>query len=333
MFKPDQVNWLLMGTSDIACKRVAPALATLKTGRLVGVCGSDQKRVDDLADAHGAAERYTSLDEALANTAANAVYIATPVYRHTPEALKAMDAGMHVLIEKPLALSAADAAPVLEKARATGLRAGCAFYRRTFDRYIHLREMIEAGTFGQVVLVRTSYWSWFGPAADDPKRWRVSKDKAGGGPLSDLGSHMFDLIIGLFDLPRSVVARVKTLTHDYEVEDSSAVIMELRSGAPVLACFCWNSKTWTHEFEVVGTEAKVRWYPSDTGKVLITVGRDVQELDMPNADNVHAPLVEDFAHAVIGGRDPIVPVAEAAKTNVLLDAIYESGLTGREIML
>ena len=333
MSKPDQVNWLLMGTSDIARKRAAAALAALDTGRLVGVCGSDSKRVDDLADAHGVSERFTNLDEALTYTEANAVYVATPVYRHTPEAVKAMDAGKHVLIEKPLALSAADAAPVLAKARATGLRAGCAFYRRTFARFTHLREMIEAGTFGQIVLVRTSYWSWFDPAPDDPKRWRASKDKAGGGPLADLGSHMFDLIIGLFDLPRSVVAKVKTLTHDYEAEDSSAIIMELRSGAPVLACFCWNSKTWTHEFEVVGTEAKVRWHPSDAGNVLVTVGRDVQELEMPNAQNVHTPLVEDFARAVLDGRDPIVPVAEAAKTNILLDAIYQSGRTGREVAL
>ena len=333
MTHTNEVNWLLVGTSDIARKRAAPALAALETGRLVGVCGSDEGRVRDLAGAHGAEESYTDLDRALVTTTANAVYIATPVFRHIPEALAALDAGKHVLIEKPLGLSAADVAPLIARARASGLRAGCAFYRRTYPRFAHARKMLEDGSFGRIVLVRTSYWSWFNPAADDPKIWRVTRDQSGGGPLADLGSHMFDLIIGLFGLPRSVVARVDTLVHPYEVEDSSAVLLELQNGAPVIASFHWSSKTWTHDFEIVGSEAKVRWSPSDTEKVIWTAGRDVQELDMPNAENVHTPLVEDFARAVLESRDPIVPVAEAAKTNILLDAIYESGRTQAKVDL
>ena len=93
MTHTNDVNWLLVGTSDIARKRAAPALAALETGRLVGVCGSDEGRVRDLAGTHGAEESYTDLDRALARTTANAVYIATPVFRHTPEALAALDAG------------------------------------------------------------------------------------------------------------------------------------------------------------------------------------------------------------------------------------------------
>ena len=95
----------------------------------------------------------------------------------------------------------------------------------------------------------------------------------------------------------------------------------------------WNSKTWSHEFEVVGTEAKIKWHPYDSGKVLQTVGREQELLDLPNAENVHAPLVQDFVEAVVSGREPAVPLAEAAKTNHLLDAVYRSAAAGEEITL
>ena len=64
-----------------------------------------------------------------------------------------------------------------------------------------------------------------------------------------------------------------------------------------------------------------------------TVGREVEKLELPNADNVHGPLVQDFVDAVRRDHDPVAPVSEAAKTNVLLDAIYASARTGAEVSL
>ena len=182
-------------------------------------------------------------------------------------------------------------------------------------------------------MVRTCYWSWFGPEHDDPKRWRVDPFRSGGGPLADMGSHMLDILIALFGMPRSVLAYCDTLAHDYPVEDTAAVIMTLQNGGQVTASFGWNSHTWRHEFEVIGTEGKVLWAPADTGKVTVTMGRNVQELDLPNADNVHQPLVDDFENAVTSGRPPMVSLGNAICTNRLLDAIYQSSRSHREIKI
>src|SRR5688572_17704730 len=86
----NMVDWLLIGTGDIAQKRVAPALASSRNSRLVGVVGSDGARAHALADRHGAMETYAHLDDALTHTRASAVYVATPVYRHAPEATAAL---------------------------------------------------------------------------------------------------------------------------------------------------------------------------------------------------------------------------------------------------
>ena len=140
-------------------------------------------------------------------------------------------------------------------------------------------------------------------------------------------------MIGLLGLPASVYAKVQTNTHDYEAEDSATIIMRMPNKVDVIASFHWNTKVWTHEVEIVGTEAKVKWHPYDAGKVVKTVGRETEELDMPNAENMHQPLVEDFVKAVVNDTEPTVTLEKALKTNILLDAVYESSASGREVIL
>lgn len=330
---PKDVDWLLVGAGDIACKRVAPALHQTPGSRIVGVCDLVGDRAGTLARQLGVSAAYVDLDTALQQSDAQAVYIATPVLCHVPQAVAALRSGRHVLVEKPLGIDAADAAQAADTAQRSDLVAGCAYFRRAFARYQHAQQMLAAGTFGKVALVRMTYFSWFDPSPGDPKYWRVVKSKSGGGVLSDIATHMFDVMIGLLGVPQRVFAKLSTQTHEYEVEDSAAIIMEYAAGTQVVASFNWNSKTWSHEFEVIGTEAKVKWHPFDTGPIVQTVGRDIQSLDMVETDNVHAPIVADFIAAVRDKRPPLVPLDEAAKTNQLLDAVLRSAESGREVIL
>ncbi|MBI3948642.1 MAG: Gfo/Idh/MocA family oxidoreductase [Armatimonadetes bacterium] len=325
------VRWLLVGAGDIARKRVAPALASAAGSEVVGVCDVREEEARRLAADLGATGSYSRLEEALAASPADAVYIATPVWLHVPQAVSALESGRHVLVEKPLGLNAAECARAVAAAERSGKVAGCAYFRRLFPRYQHTRQMLEDGEFGRVVHVRLTYFSWFAPTPDDPKYWRVVRAKSGGGPLSDMGTHMFDVLIGLFGLPVSVDARCENLVHAWDVEDSAGVLFQLPDGAQGVASFHWNSKTWRHEFEMVGTEAKIDWLPYDTGPVVKTVGREITDLQLPSAENVHLPLVEDFVQAVREGRAPVCPLEEAAKTNRLLDAIYRSAAERREV--
>ncbi len=269
----------------------------------------------------------------LAESSADAVYIATPIFLHVPHAIQALEAGKHVLVEKPMALNYAEAQELADASEKSGCKCGVSYFRRFSPRYAMAEEMLKAGEFGQVALIRMTYFSWFNPTKEDPKYWRVVPEKSGGGPLSDMGTHMFDVLIGLFGLPEKVYAKVETLTHDYAVEDSASAIMTMPGGAQVVCSFNWNSKTWSHEFEIIGTEAKVKWHPYDAPTVLKTVGRDISDVETKDAENVHYPLVEDFVSAVEEDRDPRITAAEAAKTNLLLDAVYRSAKENCEIRL
>ena len=326
------MNWLLLGAGDIAAKRILPALMAEPRCTVVAVCDLDEARAGELATSCGATA-YTDYAAALSESGADAVYVATPVFLHVPHALQAIDAGKHVLVEKPMALNDAEARELAMAAEKSNCTCGVSYFRRFSSRYAMAEEMLKAGEFGQIVLIRMTYFSWFNPTKDDPKYWRVIPEKSGGGPLSDMGTHMFDVLIGLFGLPEKVCAKVETLTHDYAVEDSASAIMTMPGGAQVVCSFNWNSKTWSHEFEIIGTEAKVKWHPYDSPSVVKTVGRDIKEVETPNPENVHYPLVEDFVSAVEENRDPKITAAEAVKTNLLLDAVYRSAKENREVSL
>ena len=326
------MKWLVVGAGDIAGKRIVPALIEEPRSEVTAVCDLDEGRAKELAAGCGA-RVFTDYARALADPDVESVYICTPVFLHTPMAVAALEAGRHVIVEKPPALNSAEAQMLVNAAAASGRKCAVAYFRRLFPKYAMAREMIEAGEFGRIALIRLTYFSWFNPAPDDPKRWRVLPERSGGGPVSDMGTHMFDVMIGLLGVPESICARAETLTHDYDAEDSCVAIFKMPDGAQGLASFHWNSKTWSHEFEIIGAEAKLKWHPYDDDSVLKTVGRDIQSIEIPNPPNVHYPLIHDFVSAVEEGRDPVVTPAEAARTTLLIDALYRSAREGREVRL
>jgi predicted dehydrogenase len=316
----ESLSWLLIGAGDIARNRVAPALTESAICRLEGICSRTAEGARKLAVDFGIEKCFETVEEALNESSAQAVYIASPVGSHVPLARAALRAGKHVLIEKPLGLHASECIPLLQEAEERKLLAGCAYYRRCSARYAHLCQAVASGILGSLICVRMQYASWYCPEGLAP--WRTQTACAAGGPLGDMGSHMFDVILGALGKPRILSARMYHHVQSYAAEDGAAVLGELPGNVPVLANFHWSSRTWLHELEITGSDASLIWAPFDSGPVTVAAGRDRQTLDLPPAHNVHLPLIEDFVHAVRDGRPPVCPASEAIKTNVLLDEIY-----------
>lgn len=328
-----KLRWLLVGTGDIANKRVAPAIKSEKRSELYAVMDISKERVNNFAKRYSATRVYTDFEKAISDKLVDAVYIATPIFLHKEQSIKALKAGKHTLCEKPLALNVKEAEEIVRTAANTDKNFGVSYFRRFYPRYQMAQEMLKKDQFGQIVLVRMTYFSWFNPPRDDPKYWRVIPEKSGGGPISDMGTHMIDVLIGLLGMPKTIYAKVDTLTHHYKVEDSASIIMTLKNGAYVVATFNWNSKTWSHEFEIIGTKAKVKWHPYDGLKIVKTVGKEVTEINMPNHHNVHYPLIEDFVSSIFEKRKPLITAEEAFKTTRVVSAIYESANKNKEVIL
>ncbi len=331
------VKWLLVGAGTIANNRVAPALAEAVNSKIVAVCDTRVEQARALAQKFGVNQIYTDFEQALAESDADAVYLATPVALHVLQSLRVLESDKHLLVEKPLGINATECQRLASAAQGSNKSAGCAYYRRHGGHYKITKAMLENGELGKIVGGYVNYFLYFKPDKAVPYYWRVVREKSGGGLLCDLGSHIFDILIGFFDLPLSVSAQCATLTNDWDVEDCAAVIIKFRNGALFTANFNWNSKTpYRHELEILGTKAKVSWpdwWPHGSGALLKTVGREVQGFEIPKVENFHLPLVQDFVDAVSNNRKPFCTVAEAFKTSLLTNAIYHSAAEGREVKI
>jgi len=327
------VKWLLVGAGQIANNRIAPALVETANSKIIAICDTRAEAAAALAKKFGVSQTYGDFEQALAESGADAVYLATPVALHVPHGLRVLESGKHLLVEKPLGLNATECRRLANMAQGSDRLAGCAYYRRHSGYYKFTKAMVENGEFGQIVGGYMNYFAYHKPDKSALNYWTVVREKAGGGLLCHLGSHIFDIFIGLFDLPLSVCAQCATLTNDWNVEDCAAIIIKLRNGALLTANFNWNSMTpCRHELEILGTRAKVTWgWPHDSEPLLKTVGREVQKVEIPKVKNIHLPLVQDFVDAVLNNRQPQCTVKEAFKTSMLTDAIYRSAAEGRNV--
>lgn len=320
-----KVNWAIVGIGEIVRKRVGDAVRNQPDSTLYACVTThpDEKQAE--IESLQPRRVLTEFEQMLDDPKVDAVYLATPVHLHAPHAIAALKAGKDVLVEKPMALDAARAAQMCQTAERTGQRLAVAYYRRFSPRFQLVKDMLERGQFGQVVLVRIAMHSWY---AGQPDGWRGKPELSAGGVLADVGVHKFDLLSWWFEMPMRLVGRVQTLAHDYAVEDSATLLMTLPGDAQCSASFHWNSKTWTDEIHVVGTEAKITLHPCDGSEAVITVGREVESREVLNAENVHYPLIDDFARAIVEDRPPRFTGLDGIKATQILDAAYGSSRQG-----
>jgi 1,5-anhydro-D-fructose reductase (1,5-anhydro-D-mannitol-forming) len=322
---PDQkLNWAVVGLGDIVRKRVGPALLAQPRSKLHACVTRDASvRADDLASLQP--ERvYTEFEAMLADRDVDAVYLATPVFLHAPQALAALQAGKHVIVEKPIALDARQGQAIRAAVRQSGRHLAVAYYRRFWPTFERVKEMLAARELGQVVLVRAALHSWYAPKPDDLKAWRVRPPESGGGVLSDVGSHRLDLLAWWFGLPSRIVADMGTRTHSFDVEDSVTALMTFDNQIPCTLSFQWNSKTWADELQIVGTEASVTIAPLDGNEIRFTRGSETTRWYFDRPANAHYGLIDDFANAICAGWSPRFTEDDGLAATLIADWMRQS---------
>jgi predicted dehydrogenase len=247
---------------------------------------------------------------------------------HAPQAIAALKAGKHVLVEKPMALNTREADEMVEVANQSQRQLAVAYYRRFWPTFEHVKELIDSGELGQIVLVRMALHSWFAPAPDDPKAWRVRPELAGGGVLHDVGSHRLDLLAWWLGLPKRVVAEVGNHTHGYAADDSATAMLIFRDRIPSTVSFHWNSKTWADDLHIVGTEASIAFNALDSDEMTITSGRESTRPTYARHPNAHYGLVDDFASAICAGRRPRFNGVDGLAATRIMDWMTQSSASG-----
>ena len=315
-----ELNLALLGTGRIADMQLAPALAEADDARLWSVLSRDMGRAKAFASRHGAASStpaYADLAELVADPALDGVVVATPDKLHAEQALMAIEAGKHVLVEKPMATSAADGRRMVDAAAAAGVTLGVAYHLRWHAGHRMVAAKVRAGELGTLRHVR-AHWSW--PVAD-ASNWRAKPDVGRWWSLAGVGTHCLDLIRWLM-VPEcgEVTELVSVTTNDVfggPHDETAVVAMRFESGgtAQLTSSVLFAAPS---RIEVYGT----RGYAIGTG----TLGPHGAGTLVTNAGALEFPIkdpfvgeVDDFARAIRDGRSPEVDGAEGLRNLELLE--------------
>jgi len=308
------LNWIVIGIGDIATRRVIPAIQAEPRSRLYGLVTRDPAKA-----APYDALVWTSLGEALADSAVQAVYVATPVFLHAPMTIRSLRAGRHVLCEKPMAMNEAEASSMVQAADESARTLGVAYYRRTYPKLHRAKQLLETGAIGKPVLAELTSHGWFDGKQFDSKggdrSWLIDPAKAGGGPLYDIGSHRIDVLNFLFGEPQRVSAHLSNVVHHYAVEDNATVMIEYPGGVRGIVDVRWHSKVKRDECRIRGTEGEMELSPLNGPELVYAGGRE----SLPPHANLHYPMIENFVDAVRGTASLLASGAASLWTDWVME--------------
>jgi len=305
--------WGVAGYGWVARDYVVPAILAAPNARLVAVCDPDPA-ARAAADRLPGALVWAELAQMLAQREVEAVYVAAPNHLHRPLVEAAATAGKHVLCEKPMANSLADAEAMAAACRAAGVRYATAFDQRFHPAHRAVGELVAAGAVGTVAAVRLVYCCWVGAdwSADN---WRVDAARSGGGALIDLAPHGLDLIA--FLLGEEVVeaaAMGQRRVQAYAVEDGAMILGRTAGGVLVQMHVAYNCPETLprRRLEIVGSGGQLvatnTMGQTAGGRLALTdvaTGRE-RTVDFDAGRSPFLGLVEAFSAATLAGEPDVV---------------------------
>jgi predicted dehydrogenase len=321
----EKVRWGLIGAGDIARKRVAPALRDGKRCELVSVARSNAELARSFAEEFGVQKWFGDWRELVADDGIDAVYVATPVYLHAEQTVAAAEAGKHVLCEKPMALTVTECDAMIAACRRNGVKLGIAYYRHFYPSIARIKEVIASGEIGKVSYVQINAFEHFDVPVDHPRGWFLDKARSGGGPMMDFGCHRIEALLNLFGEVRRVESIVSNAVYGRGVEDTAIVLFQFDGGASATLAVTHATGESVDTAEIFGTNGSIHVPSLNASEITISGNGTSRVESHPTAANIHQPLIEDFADAVIEGREPRVNGEAGRAVSVILDEIYKRG--------
>jgi predicted dehydrogenase len=320
----DVLNWGLIGCGDISRKRVAPAIRDLDNCRLIAVNRAHSDRAEQFAHEFGADRWYKDLKELLEDEEIKAVYIATPHNLHAEQTIAAAKAGKHVICEKPMALNAQECRRMIAACRTAGVRLSIAYYRHFYPVVSRVKQILESGEIGKVVLAEIRAFENFRPEAEDPRSWFTRKRQAGGGPLMDFGCHRIEVLLNILGAVSKAWGSQGSLITDWDVEDTSISILESQTEARGILAVSRAIEEPQDTLDIYGSAGSIHIPVLNKGEMkVITPGGERRE-DHPPHQNLHLPYIDAVTQAFLENREPPVPGETGLRVAEITEEIYGS---------
>jgi len=323
----------VIGCGSIAQHRHLPEYQVNPNVELVAVCDINQERALEVAEKYGVLS-YTSYEELLKSAEVDAVSVCTPNYLHAPITIAALEAGLHVLCEKPMATSKEEAEAMIGAAEKNGKKLMIGHNQRFVPSHQKARQLIANGEVGRIYSFRTAFGHG-GPegwSVDGKESWFFEKEKAFVGAMGDLGVHKTDLL--RYVLGEEIVevgAFVETNAKDFaDVDDNAVCVLKTESGiiGTLAASWAYTSKE-DNSTIIYGEKAILRLEEDPINSLVVQYSNGevvkyelgkIQSNDAGGQNNTH--VIEHFVNAILLNEEPAVTGEEGMRSlDVILGAL------------
>ncbi|RDW20656.1 Gfo/Idh/MocA family protein [Oceanobacillus chungangensis] len=345
----------VIGVGSISDHHIKPYLANEQV-ELFALSDINEARLIAKGAFHGVTELYSDYRELLKNEAIDAVSICTWNNAHAEIAIAALEAGKHVLVEKPLSMTVKEAEAVEAAVEKTGKVLQVGFVRRHGDNAKLLKTFIDNDELGEIYYAKTSCIRRLG----NPGGWFSDSSRSGGGPLIDLGVHMIDICWYFMGKPRPVSvsgntynklgnrSNIKNLSfykaadydpHLSDVEDLTNAIIRFENGASILVDVSYTLHAKQDELYVklFGEKGGAEIEPelaivAEKYNTILNVTPQIDNLSF-DFEKAFQNEINHFVSSCLDGTENIAPVSDGVQVMKMLNAIYESAKLGKEVYL
>jgi predicted dehydrogenase len=328
----NKVRWGVLGVAGIAVRKVIPAMQQGEWSEIVAIGSRHLTKAETAARDLGIGRAYGSYEELLRDPEVEAIFNPLPNHLHVPWTLKAIEAGKHVLCEKPLSLNADEARTLLGARDRAGVKVGEAFMVRTHPQWLRTREIIKSGRVGALRSI-TGFFSYFNR---DPANIR-NVDEWGGGGLLDIGCYPITTSRFIFGEEPSRVMGLIERDPDMKIDRLTSALLDFPSGHSIFTCS--TQLVPYQRMQFFGTKGRVEIeIPFNAPRerpcrILIDDGRDIlgggitaEELPICDQYTIQG---DAFSRAIRQGGEVPVSLEDATKNMAVIDAVFRSAESGQ----
>ena len=342
------MNFGIIGCGIIAFTH-ASALKQLESEgcKRYACCDIIPEKADQYALDHGFEKVYYDYNDLLADPNVDIVCVCVPSGLHGEITIAASNAGKAIVCEKPMEITPAKIAQVIETVEKNNTKMQCIFQRRLMPVAIALRQLVKDGSLGKICMAEARLNYYRDQAYYNSAGWRGTWELDGGGALMNQGVHGIDLILWMLgDEIASLYGKAATMARDIPVEDTAAALIQMKSGA---ICIIEGATTaypgFSSTFTIYGEKGTVSFddqhiiawdfIDSENAPQRPDLGEAVGGAKNPIDIGIygHICLLRDIAEAVREDRAPMLPPQEAALAVKVICGIYESSRLGKSVVI
>lgn len=321
-------RWGIIGCGNVTEVKSGPGFQKAENSALVAVMRRNGALARDYALRHNVPKWYDNADELINDPDVDVVYVATPPVFHKEYAIRSIQAGKPVYVEKPMARNYQECLDMIEAGEKAGVPIYVAYYRRALTRFNKIKELVDSGAIGDIRFVTITLYQNPSPNEMDRSNlpWRVIPEISGGGKFLDLASHTLDIldyILGPIKRVRGYAANQANL---YDAEDIVATCLSFSTEIMGTGIWCFTGYASQDMNEIVGSKGKLSFSTFGQEPILLVNQDGKQEFPILNPVHIQQQLIQSIVNELNGiGSSPSTGTS-AARTNWVMDEILKHKL-------